>query len=430
MKVTQKRVNETTVKLQAVATPTEVNQALQQTYAEFSQQTGLRPEAGKTLAQLAEEKLGISDFDALATQQAIEWLVPFAIDDQGIVPAFAPKPQIKSPFEQGSEFIFELNVVLKPECELTSYDPVTITVQPFTVDEEVVDEQIEQIAENYASYAAVDPHPIAKGDTCELEMECSEDGERVNSLCTKSRTYAVGKGHMPESFDAGILGAEPGDTRTFTFQAPGVDIAGNEIERDIDCTVTIHELQEKTVPTIDDAWVAQNMPYYCDYESLRKSLAEQAGAESKQEYESHKLSLAAKALATRFDGRIDDVIYEEMRKGYIKDLQQQLQAEGTDFKEFVQQQGGEEQFGMMVMMQIREMLVQGYSLDAVYRHEGLEASDEDILEACYSMNPRMNPEQTRQQMEENGCGFALHEAAERACANKWVLEHAIVNIAE
>ena len=86
-------------------------------------------------------------------------------------------------------------------------------------------------------------------------------------------------------------------------------------------------------------------------------------------------------------------------------------------------QGGEQQFNMMMMMQTRQMLVQGYALDALFRHEGLVVSDEDVQEACAAMNPQ-NPQGVRRQMEESGRGFALREAAERIKANKWLLEHA------
>ena len=88
--------------------------------------------------------------------------------------------------------------------------------------------------------------------------------------------------------------------------------------------------------------------------------------------------------------------------------------------------GGEQQLGMMLMLQTREMLVQGFALDAVFRHEHLTLNDHDIEAACRSMNPQANPKQTRQQFEQSGRGFALRESAERLKANQWALEHAVI----
>ena len=80
---------------------------------------------------------------------------------------------------------------------------------------------------------------------------------------------------------------------------------------------------------------------------------------------------------------------------------------------------------MMLMVQARQMLVQGYSLDALFRHENMDLTDEDILAACRAMNPA-DPTTVRRQMEGNGQGFVLRETAGRLKANRWLLEHANV----
>ena len=84
----------------------------------------------------------------------------------------------------------------------------------------------------------------------------------------------------------------------------------------------------------------------------------------------------------------------------------------------------------MMMMQAREMLVQGFALDAVFQHEGLSLTEEDLEAACAAINPSMNPKQVRKQFEQTGRGFALRESAERLKANKWALDRAIVRTPE
>ena len=74
MKVTQKKLGDGKVQLDAVATVDEVNRALQQAQVGFAQQMGLRPEKDKTVAQVAEEKMGIKDLDSIVESQAVEAL--------------------------------------------------------------------------------------------------------------------------------------------------------------------------------------------------------------------------------------------------------------------------------------------------------------------------------------------------------------------
>ena len=110
-----------------------------------------------------------------------------------------------------------------------------------------------------------------------------------------------------------------------------------------------------------------------------------------------------------------------MQLNLMSNLRMQLQQQNMTYEQFIEQQGGEQQFNMMMMMQTREMLVQGYALDALFRHEKMVLTDEDIEAACRSMSPQQNPKQVRNQMEQTGRGFALREAAERLKANRWLV---------
>ena len=95
-------------------------------------------------------------------------------------------------------------------------------------------------------------------------MESYENGEKLAGLTTDARTYSAGAGLMPDGFDENIIGMDVGETKTFTFEGPGIDDEGNEIVETIECTVTVKEVQKKVAPAIDDAWVAKFMPMFKD----------------------------------------------------------------------------------------------------------------------------------------------------------------------
>ena len=176
--------------------------------------------------------------------------------------------------------------------------------------------------------------------------------------------------------------------------------------------------------------VKKNMPMFKDAEALRASMRDQMTQQGRQQYEDYKRQAAASELARRFKGRIEDPVYEAMQQNLMTNLRGQLQQQNMTYEQFIEQQGGEQQFNMMMMMQTREMLVQGYALDALFRHEKLVLTDEDIEAACRAMNPQQNPKQVRNQMEQSGRGFALREAAERLKANQWLVDHAVVNVVD
>ncbi|QOS67315.1 trigger factor [Eggerthella guodeyinii] len=427
MKVTEKKLDDGQVLLEAVASTAEVSHALTMAQYGFAQQMGIQPTPGMSVEQAVEKQLGIKDLDAIVQQQAIEYLVPFAIDKRNITPAYPAQPKADGPLKRGQTFSFELRVAPKPDYELTSYEPVSITVPPFEVEQAEVDAQIAQIAESYAEFVSDEPHPVQSGDGFLLALDASQNGEKMDNLSTEGRTYLTGMGLMPEDFEKHLIGMNVGETKSFSFDLPGMGAEGDAKGDTIDCTVTVKEMQKKVVPAIDDEWVAKNLPMYRDAAALRGGIAERLTADRRAQYEAYKLQVAASELAKRFQGRIQDEVYEAMQKTLVSNLRGQLQQQGIPFEQFVQSQGGEQQFGMLMMMQTREMLVQGYALDALFRHEKLTLTDEDIDAACRSMNPQ-NPDAVKREMQENGRGFALREAAERMKANQWLLDHATVTV--
>ncbi|MFR3090994.1 MAG: hypothetical protein ACLTMP_03995 [Eggerthella lenta] len=289
---------------------------------------------------------------------------------------------------------------------------MSITVPPFEIEQAEVEEQIAQIAESYAEFVS-DERTGGERRRLPAGAQAFQNGEKMDNLSTEGRTYLTGI--MPEDFEKHLIGMNVGETKSFSFDLPGMN--ADDKGDTVDCTVTVKEMQKKVVPAIDDEWVAKNLPMYRDAAALRGGITDRLTADRRAQYEAYKLQVAASELAKRFEGRIQDEVYEAMQQTLVSNLRGQLQQQGIPFEQFVQSQGGEQQFGMIMMMQTREMLVQGYALDALFRHEKMTLTDEDIDAACRSMNPQ-NPDAVKREMQENGRGFALREAAERMKANQ------------
>ena len=423
MKVVKKPIEDGFFQYDCTASTQEVSQALNQASEQFCASMGIQPVPGKTPAQIVSERLGIKDLDQVIASQAAEMLIPRALDKQGIVPAFTPDMEGKVPLRRGRAFQFILKVMPKPSFELPDYSPVSIRVEPFTPDDEEVDRQIGLIAKEYMAFVPVDPKPIHAGDSCKMKMTTTKNGETVPGLTFDERSYTLGEDLMPVGFDEGIDGMEVGDTRTFTFEGPGLDENYNEIMETYETTITILENQKEIVPVVDDEWVKKNMPMYKDVADMREKIGAEVNKERRQYYEDYKRNVAAKKLAERFDGKIEDAVYDGAMRDERKTLRQQVAQAGVSWEDFVKEQGGEQQVSMMMMVSMRQSLVQGYALDAYYRHYKLSYTDADLNEACFQINPR-NPKYARQQMEKNGLGYALREAAERLRACKHLVEHA------
>ena len=429
MKIKEKKLPEGKIALEVRASAKEVEKAFTSAFRQFVNSAGIKPERNKTVNEVVEEKLGIKDLDSALQDSALEMLIPYAIDKCGLIPSFPPQIIESAPLRREREATFTLEMMPKKHYELSSYDPVSITVPPFSLDESLVDCQIEELAKRSSQYVrAAEQHEVRNGDAVLLEMESFESGKRISGLSFGPRVYVCGAGFMPQGFDEGIIGMKPGDTKTFSFDGSDFNDAGKAISTTIEATVTVIELQEECTPQVNDVWLAQYMPMYKNVDELRADIRRDLEANAREQYDSQCRQAAISQLRERFEGRIPDEAYIAVRTSLMRDLSSQLQEQGITYKDYVEQQGGEQQFFIMTMLQARETLAQGYALDALFSHEKLTLTDEDYLKAAKELNPKADPIQTRRQLEDTGRKFILKEAAERRKAADFLLEHADIAI--
>ena len=423
MKVTQKKIDGGKLELQCVASDEDVQKALYSAALDFASQMGLKPDKTKTVEAAIQEKLGIKDVDAMVQGRAIELLVPMALNKKDIAPLYPPEPMPTSEFKRGRSFSFTLRVSPKPYYELTSYDPIDLEVEPFIPDYSSVDEQLAQMTEQYATFRTAPNKTVEKGDTCLISIDASVNGEPLKNLSNTSRPYVTGEGYMPDGFDNAVIGMNPGETKTFQFEAPSWDDQGNDVYEMVDCTVTVLEIQEPVKAEMTDEWVATHMPMYRSVADMRSSLEKQVEKLQRKQYDMVLRNQASNEIAKRFQGKIEDAAYESASKQLMERMRAEVASKNMTWDQFVEENGGQQQFQMFMMLQTRQQLITGFALDSVFRKKKLVVTEEDITDACMMFNPQ-SPSRIRKELEESGRGFVVREAAERMCAAKYLVAHA------
>lgn len=425
MRLKTKRKDNGVVELDVTVTAKEVDSIISQTQEGIIRQLELRSDGKTPLEQLAKEQAGIDNLEERIAQGAVEAMISLAIDQSGIVPAAYPPARQKAPLQQGKLFSFTIEVKPKPAYELSSYEPVEISLPKLDLSEESLDAKCLETLRQTKVHEGAQAHPLAEGDSALLKVHASVEGVELKGLCTGERGlhYQLGSGMMPQGFDEAIMGMEPGQSKEFAFEAPDFDEKGNPRQISVDCQVTVLECQQEAQPQMNDEWIARYMPFYRSVADLRQMVRQSMEREARAQQTALGCRAAAAELAKRFEGHIDDDIYESMQKTVFSRITQQLQEQGKSFEEYAQEVG-EQMANMQVMMETRQALREGFALDAVFRHEGLELTEEDMEFWCREMYPDKEPRQTRLAMERSGQGFMMKEAASRLKANRWVYEHA------
>jgi len=185
----------------------------------------------------------------------------------------------------------------------------------------------------------------------------------------------------------------------------------------------------KTIPAITDSWVEENIPNAVTVTELREMIRLSALAYKQNEQHDYIAYTAASELAKRLQGNISTQIFELTGKDLLASLQRNLDYQQRTMQEFVASQGGEAAFQAHMLLQTREVLRQGFALDALARHLELQVSAADLDEAFRRMAPG-HEDMAYLDFEQTGRMYVMEEAALRMKANNWLVETAIVNYRE
>ena len=330
----------------------------------------------------------------------------------------------------GAPFVFHLVCVPVPEFELESYESVAITLPAQEVKTAEVDEEIQKMAQAAAVAVTDDSHDVVvKGDKIELAMETTQDGKKVKPLCTDGREYNTGTLAMPDDFDEAIIGMKVGETKSFTFEGPELELGpdGKPIMEEYATTVTVKRIIDMQPPALDDAWAKTTMPGVKSLEDLRKKVTEKLQSQHEDEYNRRAQMLAGNELAKRLKGEISDLVYGVAVKEAREQLTSRLRDENISLEDYLKKEGIEkDQLNNVLLMQVRAQLTRQFALNAYAKHAGLVAEEEDI-EAFFESIAPGKAGQALRDFRSEGRMYAARCAALRLKASKELVAQASVN---
>lgn len=335
------KINETReeIRLFIAADGEEMSRAYTDGLDAFLFQFNLGEAPGETAEEKITAALGEEEAQGAIYSAVINYLVPFALEEYGVLPLATYGIESEDSPVAGEPFMFQMTVLPKPEYELTSYDTLTIEMEPcLSVSESDIDDQIKML---------------------------------------------VGQ---------------------FTAEKEGADAA---------------------VPEVTDEWVAANLQPMgiLTVEELRERFRSTSEEELQSRYEQAKMAAAMERYADRFDGDISKTMLSAMVQELYETFLAQLAGEGMTFEQFSASQGmSEEDVRDTLAQQAENQLIQGFILDAIFRHEGLKLETADLSLALRNMAPG-HEDETFDAMEKSGRVFLLKEAASRMKAASWIMEN-------
>jgi trigger factor len=367
---------------------------------------------GKVPAPLVLQRLGREAVLDEAVRDGLGSWYAEAIRDSGIVPVGDPKIDLGELPAQGKalELSFEIGVL--PVAELGEYLGLEVGRREPALDEELVDREIEAMRERLARLETVE-RPAGEGDFAVVDyvgrLPEVDAGSGETTMVAfaggegRDQLIELGGGKLIPGFEEGLLGAGAGETRTvelrFPADYPNEELAGREASFEI----AVKEIKAKELPDVDEDFAVD--AGFDDVDELRQDIGRRL-LEAEEQRAAEEFREAALDAAVS-NARVP--VTAELARSRAREMWERmlhtLSHGGITREAYLQIVGrGEEEILAEMVPDAEQGLRREAVLTAVVAAEGIEPSEQDLLEALTPTAERegIAPEHVLAQLREAG----------------------------
>jgi len=363
---------------------------------------------GKVPAQLVIQRVGRDAVLEQALRDSLPEWYERALLDTGIAPVGDPELNVASLPGTGEELSFSIEVAVRPGAKLGEYKGLEVGRAEPEVPAEAVQAELDRLREGFASLDPVD-RPAATGDLVVIDYSGTVDGEPFEGSEATDLMVELGAESLLPEFDRALAGAAAGDQVTvevrFADDHRPESLAGKQAS----FTVTVKEVREKKLPELDDEFAAEASEFET-LDELRDELQRRIAAALESRIEAEFREAAVDAAADGAQIELPKELIHARAHEMWERLERSLASRGASAEAFLQMQGKtREQVVTDLESDAERALRREATLAAVVESEGIDVSDEELLEALQPGEETETPEQLLERLRANGRDALLRE---------------------
>jgi trigger factor len=373
------------VKLSFEVDAKDVDARIKRTYRNVAKRysfPGFRP--GKAPRPVIDNIMGLDAVRTTVTEDLVNEVYPQALEENNLVPLQRPDYQYEQELvEDHKPFNFTATIQLKPEFELSSYEPVEVEVPSTDATAEEIDAQIEELRNYYHDFKDANANTKVKpGEFVELSMSAkNEKGEEVGAFDADHRLYELGQGVYPEAFDAELIGLKKGGEKSFDLDLTDMHSAVTDALEEkgtVHFEVTIDAIKKKIVPEVTEEWAKETFGFE-GLEDMRSKIADSIKTQKTSSMGARKENECLLALGNRIEGDLPEAMLERQETENLQNFYGQLSRMGLTFDKYLSAMDmTPDQFKEDNKKQAADMVRQDLALDAWARHYEITATEEEV----------------------------------------------------
>lgn len=301
MKATREKIENHQAYLTIEAEPAEVEKSLEEAYHHLVKQTNIPGfRKGKTPRPILERYIGKERLFEHALDHLVPELYQQALKEQAIEPIAQGQIEIT---QTEPVPVFKAVVPMKPTVKLGDYHTIKVEQAPVEVTESNVNDVIEQLRHQHATWEPVD-RAVDFGDLTVFDIESAVEGQPF--INQKGAQYHVARDQSTPfpGFSEQLAGMKKGEEKEFKLTLPAdysrKEVAGKEVVS----KVKINEIKQEKLPEINEDLAKAVSPDLLTVEALReqasKELTQRAEERNQIDFEERLIDAVVKISDIQF----------------------------------------------------------------------------------------------------------------------------------
>jgi trigger factor len=381
METTVKELPDSRVRVDVDVDPKDVEGSIARTAQQLGKDMKLPGfRKGKVPPEMVVQRLGRQTVLTEALQSSLGDWYERAMVESGVNPVGDPKLDLSDLPDEGKPLRFSIEVSVRPRAELGEYKGLEVGRAEPEVPEEAVETEINRLREGFARLNPVE-RAANEGDVLLIDFEGKLDGDPFEGGTAHDYLLELGEGRVLPELEQGLEGAEPGEQRqvpvTFPDDYPGEEVAGKTAQFD----VTVKEVREKELPELNDDF-ASEASEFDTLDELREDISEKIKEILDRQIAERFRDDALDAAAAQAKVELPDSVIEARAEEMWRRVERSLSRQGMEPDNYLQLQGKtREEMIEQARPDAERALKREAVLEAVADAEGIEVTEEDMLEA-------------------------------------------------
>ncbi len=324
---TENRMSYLTVETEA----SEIEEYMEKVYQRLVKRTevpGFRK--GNAPREILEKHVGREKLLEDAIKEMVPATCSRVIKEQNIEAIMQPMVRVL----QNEPLKFEMIVPLKPVVELGDYKNIKVEPDSLEVSDEEVNEVIENLRKQYGGHFDVSDRPIKEGDvvTADVIGEIYES-PFIRNKGIKFEVNSEFAKEIPGLVDK-IIGMKKGEESKFKLTLPENYETKLVAGKQVDFTVTIHDVQGTSLPEVNDEFAKKIAPGVESLDALKERIRLNMKSEKERNAVAQFEEKVVESLIESSRLEYPPIMVDMELQGLIEEYKQQLMSTCRDQKEF------------------------------------------------------------------------------------------------